>query len=223
VVARRRRNIERVYEPVDRAIFWEALVSALLTTQQRAGPRSPVTRFIRSQPFPLRLNVCLESHDCRHLVESTIETFGGIRRAPSIATEVASNLAWLEAGGWSDLLPRLRELEKEPGWQEEREAARALASRLSGIGPKQSRNVLQMLGLTRYETPLDSRVTKWLEDFGFPVRVSATALADEAYYEFAADGFRALCTEADVVPCLMDAAIFVSFDKEAYSEEVMRW
>ena len=39
----------------------------------------------------------------------------------------------------------------------ERETARWIASRLVGFGPKQSRNLLQSLGLGRYEIPLDSR------------------------------------------------------------------
>jgi hypothetical protein len=33
-----------------------------------------------------------------------------------------------------------------------------------GVGPTQARNLLQSLGLTWYEIPLDSRVVRWLRD-----------------------------------------------------------
>jgi hypothetical protein len=46
----------------------------------------------------------------------------------------------------------------------ERIVARVLDEQLRGIGPKQSRNLLQELGLTRYEIPLDSRVAGWLNE-----------------------------------------------------------
>jgi hypothetical protein len=59
------------------------------------------------------------------------------------------------------------------------------------------------------------------ERFRIPSRPAC--LSDEAYYEFVEDGFRLLCEKAEVWPCMIDAAIFVSFDQEAYSEDIMRW
>jgi hypothetical protein len=132
-------------------------------------------------------------------------------------------LDYLDGEGWEILMPQLRDLERKGTALLEREVARDLASRLQGIGPKQSRNLLQMLGLSRYEVPLDSRVTKWLNSFGFPVRLTAVGLSDEAYYEFISDGFQELCRSAEVLPCLLDAAIFVSFDKSSYDETLVRW
>jgi hypothetical protein len=94
----------------------------------------------------------------------------------------------------------------------ETEAADFIDSHLKGFGPKQSRNLLQNLGLTRYGVPIDSRTTKWLNDFGFPVTLSATAMADLDYYRFVSEGFRELCDACGIYPCLLDAAIFSSFD-----------
>ena len=52
-----------------------------------------------------------------------------------------------------------------------------------GFGPKQSRNLLQELGLTRFEIPIDSRVTNWLNDeLKFPIKVTSTALSDKHCY-----------------------------------------
>jgi hypothetical protein len=35
-----------------------------------------------------------------------------------------------------------------------------------------------MVGLSRFEVPIDSRITKWLNDFGFPVKLAPSALPD---------------------------------------------
>ena len=57
----------------------------------------------------------------------------------------------------------------------DRRAAEILAKHLAGLRPQQSRNILQVLGLTRHEVPIDSRLTKWLNDFAFPLELSAVA------------------------------------------------
>jgi hypothetical protein len=224
VVARQRRNVDGIRSCADRDQFWEALVSALLTTQQRSGPASAVNRFVSASPFPLGLADCWGNQPCRAFVEQRITAFGGIRRGHTIAGELEADLEWLEQGGWASILPRLSAPEASATPALERETARHIAANLKGLGPKQARNVLQMLGLTRYETPIDSRIAKWLNGFGFPMRLTAAGLADQSYYEIVEDGFQALCARAGVLPCLMDAAIFASFDGSAWSEKgVVRW
>jgi len=221
---RQQRNVDGVRAPADHDQFWEALASALLTTQQRSGPGSAVNRFITSTPFPLGLSDCRAHSPCGALVEDRITAFGGIRRGRTIAGELQSNLTWLDDEGWTSVLPRLSALGASTSAPLEREAAGYLAEHLKGLGPKQARNVLQMLGLTRYETPLDSRIAKWLKEFGFPIHLTAAGLSDPSYYEMVSDGFQALCERAGVLPCLMDAAIFASFDGPAWDEqEVVKW
>ncbi|MGB9611916.1 MAG: hypothetical protein ACPL7M_13180 [Bryobacteraceae bacterium] len=149
------------------------------------------------------------------------EAAGGIRRNETIARQLEENLGRLEAGGWrlvEKLAQRLsRQRAREPVRSDaalEREAARAVAELFKGVGPKQSRNLWQDLGLTRYEIPLDSRITKWLKGMGFPIPVSANSLGDAPYYDFALDGVQFLCAKAQVLPCVLDAAIFASYDTE---------
>lgn len=96
----------------------------------------------------------------------------------------------------------------------EREVASFVSANFAGFGPKQSRNMLQWLGLTQHEIPLDSRVLKWLNKSGFPIRLSAQGLADEAYYCFVLDGIQELCGHAKVLPCIFDAAVFASFERK---------
>jgi thermostable 8-oxoguanine DNA glycosylase len=95
----------------------------------------------------------------------------------------------------------------------ELEAADFNDDQLKGFGPKQARNLLQWLGLTRYEIPLDSRIMKWLRSGGFPVPLTSRALGDKRFYAFVSDGIIQLCEECEVSPCILDAAVFASYDE----------
>ena len=103
----------------------------------------------------------------------------------------------------------------------EREAC-SLVQNLKGIGPKQSRNLWQALGLTRYEIPIDSRIIKWLNKNGFAFILSASGLSDERYYQLVMDGIQTWCLKSDVFPCVLDASIFSSYDEE-WPEEYELW
>jgi thermostable 8-oxoguanine DNA glycosylase len=210
--------------------FWEAMVACLTTTQQRAGPDSAVTRFCSKKPFPLSLRDCLLSaNSLSHFVENTLTGFGGLRRTRTIGKEVEHNFRWLSSNGWAEIEKIANDLIKcrkgEPAIKDipiERKAANFVAGKLKGFGPKQSRNLWQTLGLFRFEIPIDSRITKWLNTNGFPFKLSATALADNNYYEFVMDGIQELCMKCGVLPCILDAAIFSSFDQE-WAEDKLIW
>ena len=105
----------------------------------------------------------------------------------------------------------------------ERQAVRFIDEHFQGFGPKQSRNLLQGLKLSRFEIPIDSRITKWLNDFGFPVKLTASALSDQNYFEFVSDGFQRLAEACGIPPCVLDAAIFSSFDGDGWTEENVVW
>ncbi|MCA1790717.1 MAG: hypothetical protein LC667_12920 [Thioalkalivibrio sp.] len=218
------RNVTRSQQPdLTEENLWYALVSCLLTTQQRSGPSSSVNRFVLEKPFPLRLDECRRVADLKGFVTDTVKEFGGIRRGPTIAKELAVNLEWLEAGGWSDLESVVTDLQNRPGGSNEREAARKLRSRVRGFGPKQARNFLQMLGLTQHEIPLDSRIVKWLRAAGFPIPLVSSALGEQEYYEFVMDRVQELCAAADILPCVFDALVFASADAEEWAEDNLVW
>ena len=193
--------------------FWRGLVVALVTTQQRSGPGSAVRTFLRSTPFPLSYRRCRAAGDLWKTVRRELTDHGGIRRADTIANQLCAAMKLIEAGEKKAIMACLKDLPSRRGMEAEREAANYLAETFPGLGPKQSRNLLQYLGLTRYEIPIDSRLTKWLNEFGFPVQLSAAALADSSYYEVVLDGVQALCKAAKIYPCVLDAAIFASFDR----------
>jgi hypothetical protein len=218
------RNIEGTRRPsLTRSVLWHAIVTCLLTTQQRSGPSSSVNAMITRKPFPLNLTACQKALSPRRFVQDQIEDHGGIRRGPTIARECEHNLAWLSEGGWSTILNRFQQLERQSSKRLERESARFVNDHLTGFGPKQSRNLLQMLGLTRWETPLDSRIIKWLNSHGFPIHLTSGSLSDPAYYEFVMDGIQMMCQKADTFPCILDAMIFASFDGDSWTETNLLW
>ena len=204
--------------------FWRAMVASLVTTQQRSGPNSPVGRFIAMRPFPLRYRVCADQKNLAKFVGSVLTAHGGVRRARTIGQECSANYTQLQEGLWAEMRPALEALRSGKSAAMEREVADFINDHFSGFGPKQSRNWLQTLALTRYEIPIDSRITRWLNEFGFPMKLSAMALADRDYYHFVLDGFQQLCAACDILPCLMDAAIFSSYDGDAWTEKnIYRW
>ena len=219
VIIRKEKNINKIGINLSNESHWIVLISCLLTTQQRSGPNSKVNNFLSTKPFPLSLNECLDAKSLGKFCESKLKLFGGIRRSETIGKELENNLAILRENNWNLISEINAELQNSDKYKLERKWSLLLSDKLMGIGPKQSRNYLQMLGLTKYETPLDSRIMKWLNEFGFPVHLSAAGLADHQYYNFVMDGFRALCLKSDIYPCLMDAAIFSSFDEGGWTRE----
>lgn len=217
------RNLRKEKSEVSKEELWRVLISCLLTSQQRSGPDAPVTRFISTIPFPLDYHLCRSQRDIRSFAQSTLASSGGIRFSNRLSEHVAENLDLLEHGLWSETLTVLDDLRRAQNPESERSAAGFVAKHFKGFGPKQSRNLLQSLGLTRFEIPIDSRITKWLNDFGFPVKLSAGALSDANYYEFVSEGFQQLCAKSDVYPCVLDAAIFASYDQGGWTEDNVVW
>jgi hypothetical protein len=206
--------------------FWKVMCVCLLSTQQRTGPNSAVTRFCTASPFPLGLEDCsLHGNGLSYFVADTLTKFRGIRRAKTIGEEAEHNFKWLSENGWNEIheiANGLVVLRKEKPNNNcipvERKAASIVSKNLKGFGPKQSRNLWQTLGLFRFEIPIDSRITKWLNKNGFPFKLSAGALSDINYYEFVLTGIQKLCEKCEVLPCILDAAIFASFDQN-WSED----
>ncbi len=216
-------NLAKQKPLISRDRFWRALAGSLLTTQQKSGPTSAVSRFIKARPYPIPYKTCRDEPRLESFLRKTMSQFGGIRFSTKIAAELAANLAKLEAGEWSETLRRVNLLTEPATSEAERDVAEYLDTRLKGLGPKQSRNLLQGLGLTRFEIPIDSRITKWLNRNGFPVHLGAAALGDRNYYHFVSEGVQRLCQAADVAPCVFDAAVFASFDKTSWSEDIAGW
>lgn len=223
VRARIDRNLTVPKPRPNRISVWQQMIACLLTTQQRSGPNSPLSVLVRTRPFPLGYEVCRDAANAEELIQRVLKEHGGIRRHGLIASAAAANLSALETTGWPRLMDVLHDLQAADNAALERRAAGFVAEHFKGFGPKQSRNLLQSLGLTRYEIPIDSRITTWLRDFGFPVPLSSTGLSDAGYYDFVSDGIQQLCAAAGTPPCVLDAAIFASFDGDGWTEDSTIW
>ena len=218
VQRRIQRNLKDKKAVISLNEFWFVMVSCLLTTQQRSGPNTSVSRFITKKPFPLRFKLCKSQDRLYNFAHEILTNFGGIRRTNRLSEEIAKNFSALEQSLWDKTYGVLKELGASSEAQSERKSAEFIEEHFMGFGPKQSRNLLQTLGLTRFEIPIDSRITKWLNEFGFPVTLSASALSDRNYYNFVSDGIQQLCKQSNIYPCVFDAAIFSSYDGDKWEE-----
>jgi hypothetical protein len=194
------------------------MVCMRLTTRQNSGPAGAVSRFMRIEPFPLPCDTLRRQRSFEDFITDTLTKAGLRRFIRSISDQLGANFRYLEQGGWTATLEHCNRLRRPVRQETEAEVADYIDDTFKGFGPKQSRNLLQALALTRYEIPIDSRVTKWLNENGFPLRLSASALADRDYYRLVSVGIQSLCRSAQVFPCVLDAAIFASRADEDWSE-----
>lgn len=197
--------------------IWKALINCLLTTQQKSGPGKAIHRFMEQKPFPLTYKYCVEIKDenIEEKVVKILTDFKGIRRINIIAKAIKYNIKYLKNGGWKYVCEVIRNLKEAETKEKERQEIEKLLTKNNKflqIGPKQIRNLFQMLGLVKYEIPIDSRTTKWLNDYGFPIKVNGDTLGNEKSYNFVLDLIQDMSKQIEFYPTLLDAAIFTSFD-----------
>lgn len=216
---RKSRNVEHQNIVIDKNIVIKNLIMCLLTSQQRSGPNTPVGNFLRLNPFPLTFETISANFNTETFVREILQQNGLNRFIDRISKFFSTNFQKLQVNNWILLKTLETLLDGQQTKQKEREVADYLNDIFSGFGPKQSRNFLQGLGLTKYEIPIDSRITNWLNDFGFPVILTSSPLQDREYYHFVSDGLQKLCDQSDIYPCILDAAIFSSYDNGEWTVE----
>ena len=146
VQERIRRNVEPRVETFSPELFWSRQIGCLLTTQQKSGPGSAVSRFMEQDPFPLTQAVC-DCADVETIVHNTL-VGKGLRFTTKIAKEVAINLERLRGTGWTEIENQFNELQTQKrrkpqasDYVKERGAADVVDKLLKGFGPKQARNL----------------------------------------------------------------------------------
>jgi hypothetical protein len=223
------RNVKNPPKYFSRDQFWNQMIVCICTSVQKSGPKSQLSKFVREEPFPLRLGACFEHKNLRQYAEQELRD-RGLRFGPKLAVQIEANMKWLDDGGWAVVEEQFDSLASFSGStaspqqriNAERRAALTVMGRnggLTGFGPKQSRNLWQCLGVTNYEIPLDSRVSNWLVGLpsGFAIQKSKL-YTSVRYYEAKMTEIQALCSVAGVLPCEFDAAVFASADIEEWPE-----
>jgi thermostable 8-oxoguanine DNA glycosylase len=216
--ARQLRNVEKQNIVIDKNKVLKTMIMCLLTSQQRSGPNSTVGQFLRLDPFPVTMEKLTTANNVKEFIKKILQQNGLTRYVNRNSSFFASNYGKIVERNWT-IIKDLKELEYSDSKIKERNFADNLVNDFKGFGPKQSRNFLQALGLTKYEIPIDSRITTWLNDFGFPVTLTSSPLGDKGYYHFVSDGIQELCEKAEIYPCILDAAIFSSFDNDEWTDE----
>lgn len=215
---RRERNVEKQNIVINKNTVIKTMIMCLLTSQQRSGPNSVVGQFLINEPFLITAENIAQIDNIDNFVKQNLRENGLNRYINRISQFFAENIGKIQNENWI-IIQDLNELKDNNSKQIERNLADRLSEKFDGFGPKQSRNFLQALGLTKFEIPIDSRIINWLNNFGFPVTLTSSPLGDKSYYHFVSDGIQELCEKAEIYPCLLDAAIFSSYDNGEWTEE----
>lgn len=213
-----RRNLAEDKPKVEKSEFWKQLVVCILTSRQRSGPDSPVAKLSGSDPFVLSYERCAGQADMVSYVKGQLSKFGVTRFTEKIPAFLKTNLEEFDSGLWDKTSQELEELRAKQDQRTERRTASFIETNYSGIGPKQARNVLQCVGLTRYEIPIDSRIEGWFKRLGWPFEYKLSGKG----YCYIMDDIQELCRECGVLPCVLDASIFNSVDGDGWTEEKVK-
>lgn len=169
---------------------------------------------IQAKPFPFQYGIIANVHNIKEYIQLYFKQNGFILDENKIPDFFATNVNLLEAHDW-DLLNSLSKLlYKKTDKQAERAMADQIDTMFKGFGAIEARIFLQHLGLSKYEIPLDTVISDWFNDFGFPITMSVAALQDRNFYHFVSDGIQLLCEKVEVYPCVLEAAIRVECAKK---------
>lgn len=220
VLDRHNRNLKDEHPPVTVERLWRAMVCMRLTTMARSGPGTPLSKFQSSCPFLLGYSGVHAHADRHEFILQTIKKAEVGTHRKSIAKDLSDNFESMEKDRWLGILEQCNKLTDPHSRATESSVADYVQEKLNGFGPKQSRNILQALGLTRWEIPLDSRVANWLnKTLNFPIKITPQALSDRHFYGLILDAICTLCERCDVLPCVFDASVFGSDDADTWTEE----
>lgn len=211
VLDRVERNLNRKHVILSKQRLWYVHIGCQVTTQQKSGPDSLVSTFLNSDSDALSYKKCVKAKNLESLLRKEFKK-ASLRRSSVMAKYLADIFRQLEDGEWKILTNHLKTLKKRTTKNKERKVAEYISMTFKGLGPKQSRNYMQWLGLSRYEIPLDSRITKTMKKLGFKFVPKANALSDEMVYLLTQDGLQELSKILGIYPCILDACIFSSFD-----------
>ena len=212
VEERKLRNIKKQDIDLSKDNIWKILIGCQITTQQKSGKGSVTSKFMESKSDLLDYALC-ENKNANFFEKELIK--GSLRRNKNISEWLYQTKEELKNGEWNILINHLESLKKAHSINEEREVVNYLRNgNYKGLGLKQSRNFLQWLGLTEYVVPIDSRVCKALKNCGCTFVPGYSGLQDECTYEFFEDGLQIVSEKLGIMPCILDACLFGSFDSE---------
>lgn len=201
------RNVNSQGLLINRDTILQSLFYSLILPNQKHSVNPQITTFFKKITSSLKYITIVNLTDIREFIFETSKKHGITLDLYKEPEYFSDNFNLLESTNWVLLDLLIKKSCQKEAKKAEREIADNVDTMFKGFGAIESRIFLQYLGLTKYEIPIDMVVSDWLNDFGFPVTISVTALQDRNYYHFVSDGIQLLCAKANVYPCVLEAAI----------------
>lgn len=212
VIERKKLNIDTPRKDlrIDEKIFWEKLVVGIVTSNVR---NNAAFRKKLDDSNILKYEVVKKELKDREGIAERLKEYK-IGRYQRNSTALMTNMERLD-NNWKETERCLKTLQYDTTLDKERMVAKYLADLYQQIGPKQSRNIIQMLGLSRYVVPLDSRMDETINEYGgIMLPEVQNPYSRENYYMDIEDQINDLCVELGIYPCFFDACVYWSKDDE---------
>lgn len=205
------KNVKRLGITLTKDSIWRVMLGCQVTSAQRSGPDSLVSQFMKSSSKALIYRECKKQENLEEFICSEIKK---LRFNAKISRQLGQIFEYLEDGGWTPLLTVLKTIEYSTTKDKEHAVVEHLTSgNFPGLGPKQARNFIQGLGLSQYVIPLDTRIFSRMKEYGIsPVPKKGEGMGKEPLYRFFEDGLGQIAKKLGVLPCILDACTFASFD-----------
>ncbi|NKB32636.1 MAG: hypothetical protein GKR91_06015 [Pseudomonadales bacterium] len=204
------KNVKRKRIILSKKKIWYVIVGCQITTQQRSDEGSKVDLFLKSKSFVHNFDRYKKTKSKITAVKNELVTYG-IGKNKQISEYLKEIYDLLEGGDWVILIESLKSLKKNTTIRKERETAKYV-TRYKGLGNKQSRNFLQWLGVSKFEIPIDSRVTNKMKKMVCEFVPSPSALQDISTYLFLENSLQIISKKLYIHPCVLDACMFIEND-----------
>jgi thermostable 8-oxoguanine DNA glycosylase len=200
-------NINHIDRTIDKDSLLRSMFICLLASETDSYPESKIEPLLKKKPYLLNYQYLFKVQNIEALFQEIFQTFGITKYVKKVPGFFTTNFDVLEETDWDLELEIKRSIEHELTKSDERKLADMVDRSFKGFGSKEARSFLLALGVTKYEIPIDINLIKWLENFGFPIKFSKTALQDILFYHFVSDGIQRLCEISDIYPCVLYTSI----------------
>ncbi|MBS1638988.1 MAG: hypothetical protein JSR12_02945 [Bacteroidetes bacterium] len=192
---------------INRDTIIKTMLLCLLQTEHNKKLDNSFETFFKQNQFLFSYTVLLNEVDIKNLLTEALKINGLTKYVKKIPDCFSFNFYYLENTNW-ELQTKLENAAKTNlTKQEERSLADSIDKAFKGFGSEQARRFLQIFDLAKYEIPIDYKMIDWLKKFGFPIKLSRTALQDKTFYHFISDGIQLLCEKVNVHPSTLAAII----------------
>lgn len=210
-VRRKKLNIETPRKDlrIDKEVFWEKLVIGILTSN--VTNNTDFRKKLNDSEI-LKYKIVKKDLKDREGISKRLKEYK-IGRYDRNSNALMKNMEILDKN-WKETEKFLETLRYDTTLKKERDVAKYLEL-YTQIGLKQSRNIIQMLGLSRYVVPLDRRMNTTINEYGgIEMPKQADPYSSKYGYADIENQINTLCAELNIYPCFFDACVFWSKDDE---------